>query len=633
MNPRRLGAIIELQWRLASNQIRRQPAVTRFFSLLALAMALLTSLGSFMGVLTTGSWLLPAEPPWWLVFVWDGLALAFVGAWLWGMITDLQQSESLALDRFLHLPVSPAGVLTLNYLASLLSLSLLMFAPVMMALAAVMALRYGGWFWLTPALVMTFFWMVTAVGWQLKGFLGSLMADPKRKRQLMGAGTLLLIGLVALPSVLDRTVFASANGETSRDAIERRGKELDRQVEAGSLSVEKRDEEIAALRARREAAREARWQWIRGLVVVMNRWCPLGWLPLGVDAAATGAGWQGLLCLAGMGAIGSWSLGRAWRTAVRSQRGDVGRRQARAVHQGGEAVAGPPRDLTHDSAGGSAPGLPLPKPGLATPKSNWIERSWLGLPQVQSAVALGWLRCLSRATEAKVALLWPALVLALITGSAISGQGSGVPLAWRPLTGMGICFFLIMGITQLIQNQFGFDRNGFRAYLLAPLCERDLLLGKNLAVAPVGLALGLIALVGVQFFSPMRISHLIATVFQLGNMLVVACLVSNLMSILTPLAMKPGSLKPLNLKFGIVVLQFLIFALAPLAMLPVLLPLLAEWLLSETPGWNQVPLYLICAAVGLAVFLPLYRIAIGWQADLLHRKRHQILETVTQCDG
>lgn len=266
-------------------------------------------------------------------------------------------------------------------------------------------------------------------------------------------------------------------------------------------------------------------------------------------------------------------------------------------------------------------------------ETNWIERRWFGLPPVQAAVALGWLRCLSRATEAKVALLWPALVLALITGTAISGQGSGVPIAWRPLTGVGICFFLIMGVTQLIQNQFGFDRSGFRAYLLAPLDERDLLLGKNLAVAPVGLVLGLIALVGVQFFSPMRISHLIATVFQLGNMLVVACLVSNLMSILTPLAMKPGSLKPLNLKFGIVVLQFLIFALAPLAMLPVLLPLGIEWLLSDVPGWNRVPLYLICAALGLVVFVPCYRIAIGWQADLLHRKRHVVLETVTQFKG
>ena len=40
-------------------------------------------------------------------------------------------------------------------------------------------------------------------------------------------------------------------------------------------------------------------------------------------------------------------------------------------------------------------------------------------------------------------------------------------------------------MSQLLGNQFGFDRGGFRVYVLSPASRRDVLLGKNLSFVPL----------------------------------------------------------------------------------------------------------------------------------------------------
>jgi len=45
-----------------------------------------------------------------VMFVWTGCALLFLFSWTIGLLAELQRSEALSIDRFLHLPVSPSGV-------------------------------------------------------------------------------------------------------------------------------------------------------------------------------------------------------------------------------------------------------------------------------------------------------------------------------------------------------------------------------------------------------------------------------------------------------------------------------------------------------------------------------------------
>ena len=58
------------------------------------------------------------------LLTWDGIVLAFLFIWMIGLITELQRTEALSLDKFLHLPVSPIGAFLINYLSSLFSVSL-----------------------------------------------------------------------------------------------------------------------------------------------------------------------------------------------------------------------------------------------------------------------------------------------------------------------------------------------------------------------------------------------------------------------------------------------------------------------------------------------------------------------------
>src|SRR5207237_268822 len=75
-----------------------------------------------------------------------------------------------------------------------------------------------------------------------------------------------------------------------------------------------------------------------------------------------------------------------------------------------------------------------------------------------------------------------------------------------------------LGLTQLAGNQFGFDRNGFRVFVLAGAPRKDILLGKNLALFPFALGLGVIGTVALQFAYPMRIDHFLAALVQMISM-------------------------------------------------------------------------------------------------------------------
>ncbi len=169
--------------------------------------------------------------------------------------------------------------------------------------------------------------------------------------------------------------------------------------------------------------------------------------------------------------------------------------------------------------------------------------------------------------------------------------------------------------------------------MLAPLSGRNLLVGKNVAMVPLAMVLGWVTLVTVQYFSPMRWSHFVATFFQLGTMFMVSSLVGNLLSIYTPLGVKEGSMQPVNLRIGTAFLQLLIFLLAPLGMIPALAPLGLEYLLRELPGWGKLPVYLVFAAAYFLVMLKLYSRIVSWQGDLLHRRQFRILDTVTHAEG
>src|SRR5262249_2677987 len=134
-----------------------------------------------------------------LLFVWDGLVLAFLFSWATGVLTELQRSEVLSLDKFLHLPVSLAGAFLITYLTSLASISLLVFVPPMLGLRLGLVFSQGPALLLLVPLLSAFFLAVTAVTYQFQGWLASLMVNQRRRRTIIVMVTLGFVVLSQLP--------------------------------------------------------------------------------------------------------------------------------------------------------------------------------------------------------------------------------------------------------------------------------------------------------------------------------------------------------------------------------------------------------------------------------------------------
>src|SRR5258707_1188718 len=92
---------------------------------------------------------------------------------------------------------------------------------------------------------------------------------------------------------------------------------------------------------------------------------------------------------------------------------------------------------------------------------------------------------------------------------------------WQPserqACGGGI-LLVLFGMLQLMANQFGFDRDGFRVFVLCAASRRDILLGKNLSFAPLALGLSALLVILVQVFCPLRLEHFLSMFPQLISM-------------------------------------------------------------------------------------------------------------------
>jgi hypothetical protein len=238
------------------------------------------------------------------------------------------------------------------------------------------------------------------------------------------------------------------------------------------------------------------------------------------------------------------------------------------------------------------------------------------------------LRSLMRAPEAKMALLAPLIMVVVFGGILFSSQAIP-PAGLRPLIAVGSAGVVLLSAIQLLGNQFGYDRTGFRAYVLSPIPRREILLGKNLAVAPLVFVLGtsIVVIVGCVF--PMRVDHYPAVLIQLVSTYFLFALLANMLSILTPMAVAPGSMKASNVKILPVLVQLAVMLFFPLVFLPAAIPIGIEALLSEFDILNGWPVSLVLSLVVLGLTLLVYRKLITLQGNLLLAREKKVLEVVT----
>jgi hypothetical protein len=623
MNAEHLRTFVWLRWRLRVNQLKKGGVLNTVVLAIAAAGIVMAAVGMAIGCFLVGLLVLGDAPPVARLFVWDGLVVAYLFCWAIVLLNDLQRSESLSLEKFLHLPVSPTGVFVVNYLSSLVGITTIIFAPAMIALGLGLTFSRGVTAILAVPLVVAFFFAITAVTYQFQGWLATLMTNPRRRRTVIVCVTAGFILVFQLPNLVNllrpwdgQHDNSSARMADSFARVTNRYKELTEALGAGRITPEEnqrlieqvqREEENRQREEKDRKAEETRrtWEQVEGVARLVNGVLPPGWLPLGAAAAEEGAVVPALLAGLGFVLIGTVSLWRAYRTTVRLYTGQTSSGDRR-----------PP---------GPIEAAPDPK------RVRLVEWVLPGVKESTAAVALAGFRSLTRAPEVKMALLAP-LIIVILVGSALVSKASStqIPEPVRPLIAFGAVVITLLSAVQLAVNQFGYDRSGFRAFVLSPVPRWEILFGKNLAIAPFAYGAGLTITVFVGCLLPMRFDHFLMVLADVVIMCPLLYLPANAMSIFVPIPMAAGSFKPSSVKAIPVLFQMLFIFAIPIILLPLLLPLGIEVALTELE-WipRYVPIALGLTVVLAAAVLWAYRPLLRVQGDWLAAREQRILEVVT----
>jgi hypothetical protein len=453
-------------------------------------------------------------------------------------------------------------------------------------------------------LVAAFLLMITALTHQFQGWLASLMVNRRRRRTMIGLVTMTFVLVAQLPNLLNMYAHRGSDERYTRLADER--EQLDRAVREQRITPAEHDRQEADLDSDFEAEtarlQQQKHEWQIRTLGWVNLLLPPGWLPLGALALAEGRLVVPLWGVLGMGIIGGLSLARSYRTTLRLYTGAFTAGRNRSV----------PR---------AAPSAPL------AAASNLLERRLPWLSEPSAAVALATFRSLSRAPEVRMALLSSMLML-LVVAAGLVRMATNVGSS-RPLLAFAIMAFVLLGLLQLCGNQFGLDRGGFQTFVLSGVRRQDILLGKNLALAPLALGVPLAIVAVGQCVAPLGLDNLLAVPPQFVSMYLLFCLLANWLSILAPVRIAAGALRGSKPGVLAVVLQLLAcFVFYPATIAPLLLPIGARHVADELNWGHGYPLCSLLAYIELAAVLGVYRSAIAAQGRLLQAREQKILATV-----
>jgi len=194
------------------------------------------------------------------------------------------------------------------------------------------------------------------------------------------------------------------------------------------------------------------------------------------------------------------------------------------------------------------------------------------VPEQSAALALATFQSLLRAPEVKMAWASSFFVTIILGATFFFRDPSHLSDSMKPSSVTGSIVFPVFFLAQFFANQFGFDRDGFRALILSPADRRLILLGKNLATLPVGATFGGLLLVLASVWLHLPLPDVAATVFQLVTVLLIVSLVGNLLSILNPFRIRSGSMKPTKMPGLAMVVLLLCQMFLPLTLAPVFFP-------------------------------------------------------------
>ncbi len=586
MNWNHFVALVKLRFQLSMNQVKKAGKLNYIISILVMVcVAMFTVSSFFIGALGGGVWFRQATPNG-LLITWTVIIGIFLAMWLIGLLVELQQTELMSIDKLLHLPISLRGAFFLNYTSSFVSSSFLMFAPMMLGLAVGMAIARGWMMLIAIPLVIAFLFFVTTLTYQLRGWLSRIMENKRNRGTVVVSITIFIIMLSQVPNL----VTAGFRGSKS-ERREHRQAMLNEFKKTGHLEIEvmmmagearpndqpwlleQLDIKAAKQLSEKLAQEQAlSFDYAMGIVEKVDTYFPPGWLALGIIRADEGKSIPAILGSLALFAMGLASLCFSYRSSMRKYKGIERKRTRKTKVQ-----------------------------ALDAKTDNFMFKKLPFVSEHISAVAVSGFRGILRSPEAKMVLIMP-IVLGMVGGSLLIGSSDfKIPVIFRPLIPVGVITMTMFGLTSLLFNQFGIDRDGFRAFVLAPIKRKDILIGKNLAVAPLGFGISFLLIGAVQIFVPQGFMSLLAALVQLPAVYLLYCILGNFVSIFFPMGIKRGSMQPANPRFIPMLILILGSILGPtLLMLPTALacgiPMLIEATTEVSMGW----LFLVLSIIQLA---------------------------------
>jgi hypothetical protein len=356
-------------------------------------------------------------------------------------------------------------------------------------------------------------------------------------------------------------------------------------------------------------------KWMKAQVAV-----PPGWVPIGAQALAEGRAWPALLGMLGCAAIGALGLRRAYLSTLRFYQGGSVRKGAARTARAAAAAAG--TAVTGAAAAAT-------RGGAVRDSSRFLERRLPRIPEQAAVVALATFRSMMRAPEMKLQFGTSFIITLVVGGSLLFRSTGRLPEAAGAFIATGVVVFSMFLLIGFVGNQFGFDRDGFRAFVLSPAERWTIVLGKNLAVVPMGAVASTVLLIIVTLWLHLSPFVFLATLLQLLVGLIAAALVGTLLSILLPYRIQPGSMKPTKIPTLSMVILVLAQLSLPLVLTPAFLPPLIGfvWQRAGGPPAAVVNFGLSLAMAAVVVFV--YWRALQPLGRLLHRRESRILATVS----
>jgi len=619
VNWQHFRSILWLRWRLWWNRIKKAGTVQAVILGIFAVFAVLFGGAMLVLAFVMGGWVVVQAAPIPFMFLWDLMVLGFIFAWVAGLLTDLQRSEGLSLDKLMHLPVSLGSAFVMNYLTSLIGLRMIIFLPALIGLSLGLVFAKGPIMLMLGPLLFGFLLMVTAITYQFQGWLASLMVNKRRRRLIVVVITASFIVLGQLPNILGN--FFRGNIQEDVDRFHGSATKVEPTLENKKLTKEEYDRRQKELEGQLHAFANDPFHLARigPTAQLANLVLPPGWLPLGAMGLAEGNILPAVFATVGMTLLGSISLWRSYRTTMRLYTG-----RFTSLKQSASAI---PSKADTALATRSAPittSLPVP---IYVGRQILLEKKLPGLSEHVSAVALAGLRSFLRAPEAILMLLTP-VIITLVFGGVILRNRSSMPPGFRPLVAFGAMTIVLLANQHIMCNQFGFDRNGFRVYVLSPARRKDILFGKNLTMAPLILGLGGMMAIMIQVLTPMRWDLFLAVIPQYLSMYLIFCLLANCMSILAPAPLAAGAFRRSNFRGWPLLFQIAFIFIFPVAQAPMLLPYGLEKILEDLGGLRGLPICLLLSVGEFVAVAFLFRFVLELEGSWLQVREKKILEIV-----